>query len=125
MFKFLSNERILSTIDPAKILMYKGLTGTLYYYKKIVVTNKRIIISFNWFGFENFVGAMSCFYNKKDYDKHKSFGDSLILYSELGKGWFLGKFLKIRIKQYGLRMNIKIYDEKDLMIKKIIDKYSK
>jgi 3'-phosphoadenosine 5'-phosphosulfate sulfotransferase len=124
MFKLLPGEKEILNIDPAKILMYKWFTGSYYWTKKIKITNKRIIISFSWFGIESFNGGISCFLNKKDYDTYKKYGDSIIIKHELGKGKIIGDYIKLVTKQGFLSINTKIYSQSH-QIEEIIKKNSK
>jgi len=66
--KFLPEEILLMTLVPVKILMYVGwgLPSTYYWTKGIMVTNKRIIVSFQWFGYESFFGGYSYYYNERE-----------------------------------------------------------
>jgi len=104
-------------------LMYKWIIGSYYWSKKVVVTNKRIIISFQWFGYESFVNGMSCYYNKKDYIKYKRSMaiNYLIINHEVGKGRILGDYIKFAIGKF-LPMNIKIYTNENRKIEGIIKK---
>lgn len=124
MVELLSGEEIMLNLAPVKMLIYKWITCSFYWTKKILVTNKRIIISFSWFGYESFSPAMSCYYNGNDSKTHKKFGDSLIIMYKLGKGRLLGDFIKIIIEGRIMNTNIKIYTNKNHEIEKIIKKNS-
>lgn len=98
--------------------------------KKIIVTNKRIIISLLWetgVFVETFIGAQSCFYNQSDYEMYKKREgqDSVILKYETGEGKLFGKFIKLKIKRSYLTLDIKIYTDYNHDIKKIIQDYTK
>ena len=124
MMKFLPGEETILNLAPVKMLMYKWTIGHFYWTKKVIVTNKRILISFQWFGIESFSPALSCYYNEHDYKNYKKFGDSLLVRYELGKGKILGEFIKLVVKQRFMNSNVKIYTKENYEIEKIIKRNS-
>ena len=93
----------------------------------IKVTNKRIIISFSWFGIHSFTPALSCFYKKSEWQRFGSsfghFGDAYVLNCNSRKGRFLGNYIRLKTKNL-LPLNIKIYTDKNKEMENIIKKYS-
>ena len=119
MINYLPSEISILLLAPVKLLIYKWITGSFYWTKIVEVTNKRILISFQWFGFESRSSALSCYYKLAEYKKHKKFGDSYIINYEVSKGIF-GERIKIVAKQGFMTYNMKIYTEKSKEIRRII-----
>ena len=121
MIRVIDGEKELLSLTPVSLLVYKWITGSFYWRKKIIVTNKRLIISFQWFGFESFTGSMSCYYIQKEYEKYKTINDSIIINHEIGKGKIFGDYLKLTVKKL-FKSKIKIYTHENHRIEHIIKK---
>lgn len=126
--KKITGEKELIFIEPVKVAFYSGFgfPGSIQWNHKVKITNKRIIISFSWFGVHSFTPALSLFYNKSDFLKFVTrfgpFGDNYISKFETGNGVILGKYVKLKIKGL-LPLKIKIYTDKNKEIGEIIRKY--
>lgn len=126
--KFLPKEQVLMSLYPAKILMYSWFGSSYYWTKGVIVTNKRIIISFQWFGYESFRRGISYYYNSGDYNIHRKslgLGASRIFNHSLGKGRFLGDFLKLIVTRKSGKVKIKIYTNRNKEIEQIIKQNTK
>ncbi len=125
MVHLLPQEKVIYRLSRVKVLYWKWMTGTFYWYKKVLVTNKRIIISFQWFGREKFSPALSYYYKPKIY----RLGGRQFTYGRLfeyhaGKGRFWGDYLRLKVGGQFFGMNIKIWTKKAFEIEKIIKKNS-
>ena len=123
MVDLVAGERKFLYLDPVKMLIYGWFGFSYYYNKKVIVTNKRVIVSFRWFECESFCGALSCYYKKKDFDKCKKYGSAFILKSELCKDIFKKNYVKLVLKHF-IKFKIRIYGRRGSEIQKIIAKNS-
>jgi hypothetical protein len=120
--KYLPDETKLLLLRPVKLIMYRWIFGSFYWTKIVEITNKRLIISMQYFGYESKSSGLSFWYKESDYQKHKRFGDSFILTYEVSKGLF-GDRIKIVTKQGFMKLNTKIYTSKCKDVERIIKKH--
>lgn len=106
--KLLPKERKILYLKNVSILWYNWIIFRMIFNQKCIVTNKRII--FRW--------PVSYFYDKRDYEKYRTWGTFIMKY-ETGKGKFFGNYIKFMIGGWWTT-NIKIYTDKNKQIAKII-----
>ena len=116
--EFLSGEKELLKIDPAKVLMYNKMSFHYYWSKKVIITNKRVILSFTWFGVESFTPALSYFFDIKQYERFGKGRDVFVEQVVVGEG-FWSKFIDFKTRGF-FHPNLKIYTNDNVKIKHLI-----
>ncbi len=101
----LPNEKVISSFDGIKLsgINYLGAASVMPF-KRVLITNKSIVISFQLFGIETYKFPIKIYYKKSDYEKDHSFKLRIGVGSEykLGKDSlsFKIEFLKMKIVKF-------------------------
>jgi ABC-type multidrug transport system fused ATPase/permease subunit len=76
--KLKTGERVLLEVRGIKYTTRNIGSFKYQYGANILVTNKRILLSFSWFGYMSYFGAMSFYIKRSDYENNKKINNYLI-----------------------------------------------
>ncbi len=94
------------------------LTRQWSWTKNVALTNKRIVLSSNFFGVETYKGAMSVFYNENDFQQNKSVTSCLLKDVRLEDDAVL---IVLRAVTLPTDITWKLKEDKDFIYKTILE----
>ena len=121
MINLIEKEKIILKLNPKKYFFTQGfLAFNFSFKKKIIVTNKRIVVSCSFFGFEKFKPmALSYWFQESDYNSETKINSAYILEHNIETNKKGNSFLKIKVNMKP-KATIKIYDESVEQINEMI-----
>ena len=134
---FPDEEILLHNPHIGIMIVYFLFLGTVYFNprideslitpkKKILVTNKRVVMSFRWsmgITVESLADGISCYYTKEDLNTLGSPSSNWLKKIEIGKGKIFGNYVKLFINNGLLTTRVKIYSKESQKIYDLISKH--